>query len=77
MAEGRQAHDWTIASHLMWLIAECHRDPKRSGRTEPWMFNPMDPRCRAKARTREADDRQWMKRMLSKGSGDAQATADK
>jgi hypothetical protein len=28
-AQGKAYHDWEIASHLLSLIANCHRDPKK------------------------------------------------
>jgi hypothetical protein len=39
MAEGRGRAAWDIASSLMALVANCHRDPKRRP-FRPRDFNP-------------------------------------
>ena len=42
MAGGRRQHDWGVASSLMALLAEIHRDRKRRGRPfKPAEFNPL------------------------------------
>jgi hypothetical protein len=41
MAEGRQRHDWSIASALMTLIANLHRDPKKHRALKPRDFDPF------------------------------------
>ena len=30
MAEGRLAHDWARTSTVLALLANCHRDPKKT-----------------------------------------------
>jgi hypothetical protein len=39
MTEGRDRHIWSVVSAMMALIANCHRDNKRSP-LEPDDFNP-------------------------------------
>ena len=46
MLEGRQRHDWSIASSLMAVIANANRDPKRSRRLTPSDFDPFSTRQR-------------------------------
>ncbi|MBX3404508.1 MAG: hypothetical protein KF699_13945 [Phycisphaeraceae bacterium] len=46
MLDGRQRHDWSIASAVMALIANIHRDPKRSRRLNPTDFDPFTKRHR-------------------------------
>lgn len=46
MLEGRQRHDWSIASSLMAVIANASRDPKRSRRLHPSDFDPFSTRQR-------------------------------
>ena len=41
MAEGRQRHDWALASTLMALFANAHRDPKRTRPLKPSDFDPF------------------------------------
>lgn len=41
MAEGRQRHDWSIASSLMALIANTQRDRKRTRPFRPSDFDPF------------------------------------
>jgi len=40
MAEGRNENLWMLASAVMALLANCHRDPKKRAFT-PDDFNPM------------------------------------
>ena len=40
MCEGRDRHVWSVASSLMALIANCHRDSKGK-KLSPDDFNPM------------------------------------
>lgn len=40
MVGGKREHDWGIASSAMALLANCHRDPKRSAAFRPEDFNP-------------------------------------
>ncbi|HRQ11531.1 MAG TPA: hypothetical protein PLG36_10945 [Trueperaceae bacterium] len=44
MLEGRQRHDWSIASTCLSVIANLHRDPKRSRRLKPSDFDPFAQR---------------------------------
>jgi hypothetical protein len=46
MLEGRQRHDWSIASTCLSVIANLHRDPKRSRRLNPSDFDPFAKRNR-------------------------------
>ena len=47
MAEARQRHDWSMASGIMCLIAEIHRDPRRRSRPfAPADFDPFAPGTR-------------------------------
>jgi hypothetical protein len=41
MSEGRQRHDWSIASAVMAVLANIHRDPKRSRPLKPADFDPF------------------------------------
>jgi len=43
MAEGRQRHEWAIASNVMALIANSQRDRKR---TRPFRASDFDPFAR-------------------------------
>lgn len=44
MLEGRQRHDWSLASMCLSVIANLHRDPKRSRRLTPSDFDPFAKR---------------------------------
>ena len=46
MLDGKQRHDWSIASGVMALVANIHRDPKRSRRLNPSDFDPFAKRQR-------------------------------
>ena len=46
MLDGKQRHDWSIASALMALVANINRDPKRSRRLNPSDFDPFAKRQR-------------------------------
>lgn len=46
MLDGKQRHDWSIASAVMALVANIHRDPKRSRRLNPSDFDPFAKRQR-------------------------------
>ncbi|MFN7022713.1 MAG: hypothetical protein ACK4WH_15525 [Phycisphaerales bacterium] len=50
MLEGRQRHDWSIASSCLSVIANLHRDPKRSRRLKPSDFDPFAQRSHAQRR---------------------------
>jgi hypothetical protein len=42
LSAGRREHDWNIASSVMALLAELHRDRKKRGRPfKPAEFNPL------------------------------------
>jgi len=41
MHEGRQRHDWSIASSCLSVIANLHRDPKRTRSFKPCDFDPF------------------------------------
>ncbi|MCA9072402.1 MAG: hypothetical protein KDA84_25935 [Planctomycetaceae bacterium] len=42
MADAQLKHDWNQTSHIMALMANCHRDPKRNRHAyRPRDFNPM------------------------------------
>jgi hypothetical protein len=40
MAEGRNQQTWNVASAIMALLANCHRDPKKRA-FSPNDFHPM------------------------------------
>jgi len=46
MLDGRQRHDWSIASAVMAVMANIHRDPKRSRRFSSSDFDPFCKRTR-------------------------------
>ncbi|MCC6427317.1 MAG: hypothetical protein IT435_10915 [Phycisphaerales bacterium] len=46
MLEGRQRHDWSLASSMMAVFANAHRDPKRSRLLRPSDFDPFAKRAR-------------------------------
>ncbi|HRQ11392.1 MAG TPA: hypothetical protein PLG36_10245 [Trueperaceae bacterium] len=46
MHEGRQRHDWSITSTCLSVIANLHRDSKRSRRLNPSDFDPFAKRQR-------------------------------
>jgi hypothetical protein len=41
MAEGRQRANWAQTASVMALLANCHRDPKRSRAFRPSDFDPF------------------------------------
>lgn len=47
MAEARVDHDWGQTANLMALIANCHRDPKKSRPIEASQFYPRLKRQKA------------------------------
>ncbi len=51
MLEGRQRHDWSVASGLMALVANTQRDPKRSRPLKPSDFDPFAKPNRSPAST--------------------------
>jgi len=44
MAEGRAKDEWARTSALMALLANCHRDPKRTRALKPSDFDPFAKR---------------------------------
>jgi len=44
MAEGRGRAAWDVASSVMALVANCHRDPRRTRAFRPKDFNPYEAR---------------------------------
>lgn len=46
MAEASQRHDWSIASHMLALTANAHRDPKKCRPFRPDDFMPRRLRVR-------------------------------
>lgn len=46
MAEGRARENWTHTSHLLALVANVNRDPKKSRAFQPADFNPYARRDR-------------------------------
>ena len=40
MAESRERVEWNRLSNLMALVANAHRDPRRSSTVSPERFNP-------------------------------------
>ncbi len=46
MLDGRQRHDWSIAATVMSVLANIHRDPKRSRQMKPSDFDPFAKQSR-------------------------------
>ena len=46
MVEGRQKDQWNHTSHVLCILANANRDPKRFGAFKPADFNPMIQRRR-------------------------------
>ncbi len=46
MLDGRQRHDWSIAATVMSVMANIHRDPKRSRPMKPSDFDPFAKQSR-------------------------------
>jgi hypothetical protein len=64
--DGRQRHDWAIASAQMALLANCNRDPKRKPAPfKPADFDPMIERPEPPALNRE--NIRLLKAALGKG----------
>lgn len=51
MAEARVSEQWNHTSHVLCMIANAHRDPKKTSAFKPQDFNPF-----AKAAARRKDD---------------------
>lgn len=49
MAEARLREEWRQTAHLLALLANCHRDPKRTSAFEAADFDPFAVLDRAKA----------------------------
>ena len=63
MADARGRAEWARFSSLMALLANCHRDPKRSRAFRPHDFDPL-----AQAKAATPADMQEMKEMFLKGN---------
>lgn len=48
MAEARTKDAWSRTSSVMALLANCHRDPKRTRTYKPSQFDPYNRRRRSK-----------------------------
>ena len=51
MADGRRQEDWSHTAHLLSLVANCHRDPKK--RRTPFQPADFDPTRKRRKRKRE------------------------
>jgi len=49
MLDGKQRHDWSIASSIMAVIANTNRHPKRSRPIKPSDFDPFAKQARSSA----------------------------
>ena len=49
MAEGRSREAWNHTAAVLALLANCHRDPKKSKPFQPDDFNPHEQRKRGPA----------------------------
>lgn len=49
MAEGRSREAWNHTAAVLAMLANCHRDPKKSRAFEPEDFHPHEPRQRGPA----------------------------
>jgi hypothetical protein len=68
MAEGKNKALWCHTSSLMALIANCHRDPKKTSPYKPDHFNPYAKRDEGRPLTREEAAelaKQWQQRAQS------------
>lgn len=57
MAEARQREQWNHTSSLLALLANCHRDPKKTRPYKPAQFHPHPTKPRPTIKPR-ADIRQ-------------------
>lgn len=48
MAEGRERSEWARSSVLLALLANAHRDPKKTRAFKPSDFDPFAQRAEAK-----------------------------
>jgi len=48
MADARRQERWEHTSHVLALLANIHRDPKKHGAFRPADFNPLARHARAK-----------------------------
>jgi len=46
MAEAKRRDAWLHTSNLLAMLANCHRDPKKSSAAKPKDFNPYTQRTR-------------------------------
>ena len=53
MAEARGRADWGRTSAMLALLANAHRDPKRSRAFKPTDFNPYEVERRVVGKTRD------------------------
>lgn len=56
MAEGRGRAEWARMSSLMALIANCHRDPRKSRPASPADFDPTTRSARAACASEDLDE---------------------
>jgi len=56
MAEGRLAHDWARTSTVLALLANCHRDPKKTRAFRPDDFNPVERQRQARQAPQKTRD---------------------
>ena len=49
MVNGRQREMWNHTSHVLCLVANANRDPKRSKALKPSDFNPTTQRKKVRA----------------------------
>ena len=68
MADGRRQEDWSHTAHLLSLIANCHRDPKkRRAPFQPAHFDPTRKRRRPKRLKKETGDLRLLKTVFVDG----------
>jgi hypothetical protein len=48
MAGARQKQEWSHTSALLAMLANCHRDPKKTRPFKPSDFQPMPDRTRTR-----------------------------
>ena len=41
MAEAKSRDQWNHTAAVLALVANCHRDPKKTGAFKPEQFNPL------------------------------------
>ena len=55
MAEARAANEWTHTSAVLAMLANTHRDPKKTRVFTPTDFNPLEARRRKRVLGRTKD----------------------